>query len=292
MSAAPTATPPTGNFDLAASYEFCARLAKSHYENFTVASWLMPREMRPHMYAIYAYARMADDFADEHHDLAMLDAWERELDSAYTGTPRHPVFIALADTVRRFDIPREPFQDLLTAFRSDIDFKGFETLDDLLGYSRYSANPVGHLVLFLFGYRDAERQHLSDLVCSGLQLANFCQDVAVDLGKGRTYLTRRDMERFGVTPADLAAHTSSSEFRDLMRHEVGVARAMLSEGSELHRRVDKRLSRDILMFAGGGTAILRAIERIDYDVFCKRPELTKIDYLKLAWNALRGRLEA
>ena len=291
-SAVPTAKLPAGNFDLPASYEFCARLAKSHYENFTVASWLMPREMRPHMYAIYAYARMADDFADEHHDLAMLDDWERELDSAYAGAPRHPVFIALADTIRRFEIPREPFQDLLTAFRSDVDFKGFETLNDLLGYSRYSANPVGRLVLFLFGYRDAERQHLSDLVCSGLQLANFWQDVAVDLGKDRVYLPRRDMERFGVTANDLAAHTSSREFRKLMRHEVEIARAMLAEGGELHRRVDKRLSRDILMFAGGGMAILRAIERIDCDVFRSRPELTKIDYLKLGWNALCGRLEA
>jgi squalene synthase HpnC len=292
MSAAPTAAQPAGTFDLAASYDFCARLAKSHYENFTVASWLMPREMRPHMYAIYAYARMADDFADEHHDLAMLDAWERELDSAYAGTPRHPVFIALADTVRRFEIPRAPFQDLLTAFRSDVDFKGFETLDDLLGYSRYSANPVGRLVLYLFGDRDAERQHLSDLICSGLQLANFWQDVAVDLGKGRIYLPRRDMQRFGVTANHLAAHTFSAEFRELMRHEVGVARAMLVEGGELHRRVDKRLSRDILMFAGGGMAILRAIERIDYDVFRSRPELTRMDYLKLGWNAFRGRLEA
>ena len=292
VTAVPTAKPPAGTFDLAASYEFCARLAKSHYENFTIASWLMPREMRPHMYAIYAYARMADDFADEHHDLAMLDDWARELDSAYAGTPRHPVFIALADTVRRFEIPHEPFQDLLTAFRSDVDFKGFETLDDLLAYSRSSANPVGRLVLYLFGYRDAERQHLSDLVCSGLQLANFWQDVAVDLGKGRIYLPRRDMQRFGVTANDLAAHTSSREFRELMRHEVGVARAMLVEGGALHRRVDKRLSRDILMFAGGGMAILRAIERIDCDVFRSRPELTKLDYLKLGWNALRGRLEA
>jgi squalene synthase HpnC len=292
MRAVPTAIPPAGTFDLAASYEFCARLAKSHYENFTVASWLMPREMRPHMYAIYAYARMADDFADEHHDLAMLDDWERELDSAYAGTPRHPVFIALADTVRRFEIPRGPFKDLLTAFRSDIDFKGFDTLDDLLSYSRYSANPVGRLVLYLFGYRDAERQHLSDLICSGLQLANFWQDVAIDLDKRRIYLPRLDMERFGVTAADLAAHKYSSEFRELMRHEVGVARAMLVEGSELHRRVDKRLKRDILMFAGGGMAILHAIERIDYDVLRSRPELTKIDYLKLGWNALRGRLEA
>ncbi len=144
-SAVPDASMPAGTFDVASAYEFCTRLAKSHYENFTVASWLMPREMRPHMYAIYAYARMADDFADEHHDRAMLNEWERQLDLAYAGAARHPVFIALADTVRRFEIPREPFKDLLTAFRSDLDFKGFDTLDDLLDYSRYSANPVGRL---------------------------------------------------------------------------------------------------------------------------------------------------
>src|SRR6202050_5317798 len=228
------------------AYEFCAGLAKSHYENFTIASWLMSREMRPSMHAIYAYARMADDFADEEHALGKLDQWERELDACYAGTPHHPVFVALADTVRRYDIPREPFADLLVAFRSDVNFRGFDTLDEILAtYTRYSANPVGRLVLYLFGYRDAERQHLSDLVCSGLQLANFWQDVAIDLDKGRIYFPRCDMERFGVTPADLAAHTSSPEFIDLMRHEAGVARAMLVEGGELHNRVDTRLRRDI-----------------------------------------------
>src|SRR6202162_127377 len=190
---------------------------------------------------------MADDFADEHHDRAMLDEWERELDLAYAGTPRHPVFIALADTVRRFEIPREPFKDLLTAFRSDVDFKGFDTLDDLLGYSRYSANPVGRLVLYLFGYRDAERQHLSDLVCSGLQLANFWQDLAIDLEKDRIYFSREDMRKFGVTRDDLAKRVATPEFLALMRHEVDVARAMLRRGAELHRIVDRRVRRDILI---------------------------------------------
>ena len=291
----PTAAPPPGTFDVASAYAFCARLAKSHYENFTIASWLMPREMRPHMHAIYAYARMADDFADEHRDLAMLDAWERELDLAYAGAPRHPVFIALGDTVRKFEIPREPFVDLLAAFRSDVDFTGFDTLDDLLGYSRNSANPVGRLVLYLFGYRDAARQRLSDLVCSGLQLANFWQDVAVDLDKGRIYLPRRDMQRFGADAAMLAALRAGAEcgepFVELMRHEVDVARGMLLEGGELRNQVDARLRRDIAMFAGGGLAILRAIERINYDGFRKRPELTKLDYLTLGWNAIRGHLE-
>ena len=282
-----SSTPPVS---LEAAYDFCARLARSHYENFTVASWLMPPAMRKHMYAIYAYSRIADDFADEDHDLAKLDEWEHELDLAYAGTPRHPVFVALADTVTRFDIPRQPFADLLVAFRSDVDFQGFETIDDLLGYSRYSANPAGRLVLYLFGYRDPERQHLSDLVCSGLQLANFWQDVAIDLRKGRVYLPRRDMARFGVTAEDLQRGVAGEKFIALLRHEVDVARAMLLEGGNLHSLVDRRLSRDVLMFAGGGLAILRAIENVGFDVFNHRPRLGKADYLKLGWNAFRGKL--
>jgi squalene synthase HpnC len=291
-AAAPIAIPAAqgGTVALAEAYRFCERLAKSHYENFTIASWLMPRAMRPHMYAIYAYARCADDFADEEHDRAKLDEWERELDLAYAGAPRHPVFVALAETVHKFGIPRQPFANLLTAFRSDLDFRGFETLDELLSYACMSANPVGRLVLYLFGYRDAERQRLSDLVCSGLQLANFWHDVAIDFCKGRIYFPRQDLVRFGVTPGDLARGAATAGFVDLMRHEIGIARAMLAEGGELRRLVDRRLRRDIAMFAGGGLAILRAIERVDYDVFQRRPRLGKIDYLKLGWNAVRGRL--
>jgi squalene synthase HpnC len=291
LTQAARTAPVHGAVTLADGYAYCTRLATSHYENFTIASWLMPRAMRPHMHAIYAYARCADDFADEDHDLAKLDAWERELDLAYAGSPRHPVFVALADTVRKFEIPREPFADLLTAFRSDVNFNGFDSMEELLGYARYSANPVGRIVLYLFGYRDAERQRLSDLVCSGLQLANFWQDVAVDFAKGRTYFPRQDMARFAVTPRDLARGDVTAGFVDLMRHEIGIARAMLVEGSALKELVDRRLSRDIAMFAGGGLAILRAIERVDYDVFHRRPKLHKLDYLKLGWNAIRGRVE-
>jgi len=276
---------------LDAAYQFCARLAKSHYENFTVASWLMPPAMRKHMYAIYAYSRIADDFADEDHDLAKLDEWEHELDLAYAGMPRHPVFVALADTVARFDIPREPFADLLRAFRSDVDFKGFETIEDVLGYCRYSANPVGRLVLYLFGYRDSERQELSDRICSGLQLANFWQDVAIDRGKGRIYIPRRDLERFGYTVEDLDRGVVNRNFIELMKHEVAFARELLKSGAALSRLVDWRLRRDILMFAGGGLAILHAIEKIGYDVFRRRPKLGKLDYLKLGWHALAGRVE-
>ncbi len=140
----------------------------------------MPHEMRRHVHAIYAYARIADDFADEQRSIARLDEWQHELELAYAGAPRHPVMVAVADTARRFDIPLDPFVDLLKAFRSDVEFQGFETTADLLGYARYSANPVGRLVLYLFGFRDAERQRLSDLICTGLQFANFWQDVAID----------------------------------------------------------------------------------------------------------------
>jgi squalene synthase HpnC len=276
--------------ELAQAYAYCGRLARTHYENFTIASWLMPRRMRPHMHAIYAYSRMADDFADEEHDLAKLDAWERELDLAYAGAPRHPVFVALADTVRRYDIPRQPFADLLTAFRSDVEFKGFATMADLMGYARYSANPVGRLVLYLFGYRDAQRQELADRICSGLQLANFWQDIAIDLGKGRIYLPRADIARFGYSEAELREGTINPAFVALMDHEVEFARELLRTGAELHRLVDRRLSRDILMFAGGGLAILRAIEEIKYDVFQQRPSLTRGDYLRLGIDAMCGHL--
>ena len=295
IASATEATAPSAQHPVtvAQAYEYCARLAQSHYENFTIASVLMPREMRPSMHAIYAYARMADDFADEEHDLGKLDDWQHELDLCYAGTPRHPVFVALADTVKRYEIPRQPFDDLLVAFRSDADFHGFETLDEVLAnYTRYSANPVGRLVLYLFGYRDEERQRLSDLVCSGLQLANFWQDVAIDLEKGRVYFPRADLREFGVTPSDLEKRVATPEFLKLMRHEVEVARDMLKRGAELHRMVDRGLKRDILMFAGGGLAILRSIERVDYDVFNRRPKLNRLDYLKIGISALIGRVPA
>ncbi|HUY28314.1 MAG TPA: squalene synthase HpnC [Candidatus Binataceae bacterium] len=283
---------PAQPLSLAQAYDFCGRLARSHYENFTVASWLMPRAMRKHMHAIYAYARIADDFADEEHDLAKLDGWERELELAYAGTPRHPVFVALADTAEKFAIPKEPFADLLVAFRSDVNFKGFDTFDALLGYCRYSANPVGRLVLYLFGYRDAQRQRLSDLVCSGLQLANFWQDVSVDLANGRIYFPRHELAAHDLTELDLSRGVATKRFIDLMRFEVERARAMLREGGAgLARMVDRRLRRDILMFAGGGLAIARAIEDAGFDVLHARPKLRKSDYLKLGWNAIWGRLD-
>jgi squalene synthase HpnC len=274
------------------AYAFCGRVARSHYENFTIASWLMPRQMRRHMHAIYAFARIADDFADEERSIAKIDEWERELELAYAGTPRHPVMVAIADTARRYGIPREPFTDLLVAFRRDVTFQGFETMEDLLGYARYSANPVGRLVLYLFGYQDGERQRLSDQICGGLQLANFWQDIAIDRAKQRIYIPRHDLERFGVMPQDLQEGRMMAGFIALMKHEVGYARDMVMSGAALASLVDRRLRRDILMFAGGGLAILRAIERAGYDVFRRRPRLGKFDYIKLGWHAMSGRIGA
>ena len=288
LTAAPAAT---NRAQLAAAYACCAKLAHSHYENFTVASILMPRAIRRHVHAIYAYARIADDFADEEHSIARLDEWQYELELAYAGAPRHPVMVAVADTARRYKIPPQPFIDLLKSFRSDVEFKGFDTVADLMGYTRWSANPVGHLVLYLFGFHDTERQRLSDLICTGLQLVNFWQDVAVDLAKGRIYFPRCEMEQFRVTAEELREGKLTAGFISLMRHEIARAREMLLAGATLSTLVGHGLRRDILMFAGGGLAILRAIEKAGYDVFRARPKLTRWDYVKLGWHALGGRLQ-
>jgi squalene synthase HpnC len=186
---------------------YCERLAKSHYENFSVATWFLPRRLRQHFYNVYAYCRISDDLGDEvgnpQQSLELLDQWEGQLNSCYAGSPKHPVFVALRETVEQCGVPKYEFSDLLIAFRQDQTVSRFETFDDVLDYCRYSANPVGHLVLYLCGYSDLGRQQLSDYTCTALQLANFWQDVFVDYGKGRIYLPRRDMERFGATVIDL-----------------------------------------------------------------------------------------
>ncbi|GIW44541.1 MAG: hypothetical protein KatS3mg077_1823 [Candidatus Binatia bacterium] len=191
--------------ELRAAYAYCRSLARLHYENFFVGSILLPRDLRSSIAAIYAFARVADDLADEgsvppEQRLAALDAWEEELEACFAGAPRSQVFIALADTVRRFSLPIAPFRALLQAFRYDAQFRPFATFSDLLDYCRCSANPVGHLVLHLFGYRDAERQALADRICTGLQLANFWQDVSVDAQRGPCVLAARRFAAFRAHP--------------------------------------------------------------------------------------------
>jgi len=268
---------------------YCERLARSHYENFSVATWFLPRRLRPHFYSIYAYCRISDDLGDEvgnpQHALQLLDIWEGELEACYAGRPRHPVFVALAETVRACDIPRQTFADLLTAFRQDQRVSRYATFENVLGYCRYSANPVGRLVLYACGYRDDERQQLSDYTCTALQLANFWQDVAVDYNKGRIYLPLEDLRRFGVTEKAISDRRATPQFLELMRFEVQRAREWFRKGLPLAQKVDSELAIDIELFSRGGLAILQAIEDQGYDVLRRRPVISKPRKLALVARA-------
>jgi squalene synthase HpnC len=258
---------------------YCERLAKGHYENFSVATWFLPDRLKPHFYSLYAYCRISDDLGDEVGDpvkaLQLLDEWEAELNECFDGSPRHPVFVALRETVQACDVPKQLFADLLKAFRQDQTVSRYQTFDDLLGYCRYSADPVGRLVLYLCGYRDAERQALSDYTCTALQLANFWQDVVTDYGKGRIYLPLESLRKFGVTEKDIADRRCTPEFRELMRFEVARAREWFDRGLPLVKLVDCDLALDIELFSRGGQAILNAIERQGYDVLRSRPVISK-----------------
>ena len=273
---------------------YCARLARAHYENFSVATWFLPARLRQHFYNVYAYCRISDDLGDEvgnaQQSLELLDQWEGELNACYAGSPRHPVFVALAGTVKQFGIPKHEFSDLLIAFRRDQTVTRFETFNDLLGYCRYSANPVGHLVLYLCGYSDAERQQLSDYTCTALQLANFWQDVYVDYGKGRIYLPLEDMRRHGVSEEDIAQRRATAYFLVLMKFQVERAREWFERGLPLAKKVDRELAVDLELFSRGGQEILNAIERQGFDVLHRRPAISKMRKLLLVARAAAGRL--
>ena len=277
--------------------DYCRRLAESHYENFHVATWFLPKVLRPHFHAIYAYCRISDDLGDEVPDrsaaLALLDLWGRELDACYEGRARHPVFVALAETIRICGIPKDPFADLLVAFRQDQTVTRYETMDDVFGYCRNSANPVGRLVLYACGEAGPnvreENFRLSDLTCTALQLANFWQDVRVDFAKGRVYLPQADMRVHGVTDEAIKQGIATPEFRRLMRYEVDFARKLFEQGLPLIGRVNRELAVDLDLFSRGGLEILRAIERQDYDVLSARPAISKRTKLSLALRALGGK---
>ena len=273
--------------------EYCRHLAQTHYENFHVATWFLPKALQPHFHSIYAYCRISDDLGDEVPDksaaLVLLDLWGRELDACYEGRARHSVFVALAETIRACAIPKEPFADLLVAFRQDQTVTRYATMDDVLGYCRYSANPVGRLVLYACGEVNDENFRLSDATCSALQLANFWQDVRVDFLKGRVYIPQDDMRRFGVSGETIANGIATPEFRALMRHEVDFARSLFGQGLPLIGRVNRDLALDLDLFSRGGLEILRAIERRDYDVLSARPAISKSTKLALAARALAGK---
>jgi squalene synthase HpnC len=274
--------------------QYCSRLAHSHYENFSVVTWFLPKHLHQHFYNVYAYCRISDDLGDEVGDpqqsLALLDQWEAELAQCYSGEPRHPVFVALRQTVRELEIPQHEFSDLLRAFRQDQTTPRYQTFADVLGYCQYSANPVGHLVLYLCGYRDAERQKLSDFTCTALQLANFWQDVAVDYGKGRVYLPLEDLAKYGVREDDIAQRRATDAFLEMMKFEVARAREWFRMGLPLAGMVDKHLALDIELFSRGGLEILNAIERQGYDVLRRRPVISKPRKLWLLARAAAGKL--
>jgi squalene synthase HpnC len=287
--AIPETAPP-----LAEAREYCRRLARTHYENFSVATWFLPRNLRQHFFHVYAYCRISDDLGDEVGDrsasLQLLDHWESELNAWYEGSPRHPVLVALAETVREFDIPKHEFSDLLSAFRQDQRVTRYATFNDLLGYCRYSANPVGHLVLYLGGYRDHGRQQLADFTCTALQLANFWQDVSVDYAKGRIYLPLEDLRRFAVDEEDIREGRNSSAFCEMMSFEVARAREWFEQGLPLAKTVDRNLAIDIELFSRGGMEILNAIARQGYAVLGRRPAISRIRKLALVARAALGKL--
>jgi squalene synthase HpnC len=269
-------------------------LASRHYENFHVVSFLLPKRLHQDFYNVYAYCRWADDLGDEIGDrsesLRLLEWWRGGLDALYQERASHPVFVALLPTIGRHGIPRQPLADLIQAFVQDQTVTRYQNWEELFGYCRYSANPVGRLVLYLCGYSDAERQRLSDCTCTALQLANFWQDVTVDLEKGRIYIPLEIMRRHGYAESDLLARRFTPAFREVMREIVDRARALFLEGRPLSGMVDRRLSLDIDLFHRGGMQVLRKIEQRDYNVLAARPAISKLERAGLLLAALAAQL--
>lgn len=270
-------------------------LATHHYENFSVVSWLLPGHLHQHFYNVYSYCRWSDDLGDEVPDraraLKLLDAWEDELQLIYEPgcAPSHPVLIALRETIRAKDIPAAPFRDLLRAFRRDQTVQRYATWDDVLDYCVYSANPVGRLVLYLCGYREEERQRLSDYTCTALQLANFWQDVSRDLEKGRIYIPLDAIAVHGLTERDIVSRRFDARYAALMKSLIARTRELFDAGFPLTRRVDGPLRIDLELFSRGGLAVLDAIETAGYNTLDHRPALTKWTKLRLLGGALRSR---
>jgi squalene synthase HpnC len=281
---------------LAESFAYCRSLAQSHYENFVVASRLLPHRLRQHFANVYAFCRWADDLADETGDagqsLALLDWWQNELGECYAGQAAHPVFIALDHTIREFDIPPEPFNALLSAFRQDQHIHRYQTFDDLLDYCRRSANPVGRLVLYLGEVHEEPLGELSDFICTGLQLANFWQDVAADWRRGRIYVPLEDCRRYGYDEADFAEGVCNPTFQRLMAFQVERAEEWLRMGLPLVGRLPGWLAGDIWLIAQGGLKVLKKIRAVEFDVWSRRPKVSRWDQVWLLGGYLARRITA
>ncbi|HZQ37383.1 MAG TPA: squalene synthase HpnC [Dehalococcoidia bacterium] len=267
------------------AFDWCRHYARRHDENFTVVSWFLPRALRRHFFALYAFCRATDDLGDEAPGdrLALLDAWEADLRRCFAGQRVAPLFVALGRTIETFAIPHDLFLRLIEANRIDQRRQRFETFADLLEYCSYSATPVGRMVLHVLGYRDERRLRLADATCIGLQLANFWQDVSVDLARGRIYLPIEDLRRFGCGEDDLRAGRAGPNVRRLLQFEVARARECFARGRELEALVARSVRADVSLFRRGGEAVLDAIEAARYDVLARRPRVTQ---RRKAWLAL------
>ncbi|HXJ40032.1 MAG TPA: squalene synthase HpnC [Bryobacteraceae bacterium] len=279
------------SWSLPESERYTHWLATHHYENFHVVSFLLPKHLHQDFYNVYSYCRWADDLGDEIGDtsesLRLLNWWSGELDKMYEGgETSHPVFVALRGTVAKYGIPRQPFADLIHAFIQDQTVTRYPDWASVIDYCGCSANPVGHLVLYLCGYSDPARQRLSDATCTGLQLANFWQDVTVDQLKDRVYLPLDLLARHNYTVDEMFAHKFDGRFREVMREAVDYARGFFLTGLPLVRMVNRRLSLDLELFSRGGLLILDKIERQDYDVLSGRPAVSKGERVRLLVTAL------
>jgi squalene synthase HpnC len=280
---------------VADAFAYCERMARAHYENFPVGSLLAPKNRRKHVYSLYAFARTADDFADEGHEtghltaaqrLTALDDWEQRLEDCYSGRADHPVFVALTRTVKELRLPIKLFRDLLSAFKQDVAKRRYADFDEVLDYCARSANPVGRLILLLFDYRDERLHQLSDCICTGLQLANFWQDVAVDIGKDRIYLPQDEMARFGVTVEDLRARRFDRPFASLLEFQVERTKELFGRGRALPSLVGGRLAIELRLTWLGGMRILERIEELGYDTLNARPTITTADKIGLLVKSL------
>jgi len=291
------------NPSLEQAYAVCAQVAARHGENFPVASLLTPPRLRRHVQAIYAFARSADDFADEPEfegrRTQLLDEYEDELERAFRGEATQPIFVGLADTAEKFDLPIAPFQDLLSAFRADLTRRRYATFAELRGFLTLVAEPIGRILLNLFGYRAPALLRYGDDLSAGLALANFWQDVGKDLARDRIYLPTEDLRHFGVSEDDLRAlggrsaePRASQRFRDLMRFEVSRARAILDRGRPLIEAVGPDIGVEIAAFWLGGQRILDKIEAVSHDVLRRRPRTNGFDLLGVGARALWWRVRA
>ena len=273
--------PPPGPWTVEKSYAYCEEFVRAHTESYPVASRFVPVELRPHLTALYAFARSADDFADEPEyegrRAEALDRWESALSRAAHGEADHPVFVALADTMERRELPIPPLEDMLTAFRMDMDVRRYATFQALRGYTARSADPVGRLLLALFGYREPELVRYADEMSTALQLTNFWQDVAADAARDHIYLPAEDMHFFGVTEADVKALKPTPALRDLMRFEVARTRALYDKGRPLLDKLGNDLRMELTLIWLVGTTILDKIEAAHYDVFAQRPAIRRRD---------------